>query len=222
MYGYLGYATLPFKNYGTSYVPSSIYAISNETTKEVLIIPLTIGCFNDLYKFINSNKVFGYTIKILPLSINYDYISDIYNIVTIFSNKERNINWVFPKRPKYYYSEQFEVLQIHDIKYESIESDESSISIEYIESGVEDLYDIVIRTNDFTKYFSLYMTDEKVQMCQENNYEIHMCGENSRHGGLCGLDIGHHSDIFIFNIHSSAGYDYLKTRYKVGYEYERW
>lgn len=222
MHGYLGYSTVPY-NISNSplYSPSSIYAFSDTNEKELFIIPLTIGCFREIYSFIHAKAILGFKVRILPLSINYDYFSDIYNIVTAFSNKGVDIKWMFPKRPKNYTSEQFELLQIHDNFY--VGEEDSSILVAYTESGVEDLYDIVIRTNEFTKVFSLFVTQEKLDTYLKDKYELNMCAEMSRHGGLCAMDIDStETEIQLFNFLSENCYYYLRTKFKVGYEYESW
>lgn len=223
MHGYLGYSVVPYSVSGTPlYSPSSIYAFSDTNEKEIFIIPLTIGCFHEMYKFIQQKAILGFKIRILPMSINYDYFSDIYNIVTVFINKGVDIKWMYPKRPKSYTSEQFELLQIHDSFY--VCEEDQSILIAYTESGTDDLYDIIVKTPEFSKVFSLYVTQDKLNMCQKDGYEMNMCGEMSRHGGLCAMDIEYKRgmNIQIFNILSEPAYYYLRTKFKVGYEHESW
>lgn len=223
MHGYLGYSAVPFNISGSILLssPSSIYAFSDTNEKEILIIPLTVGCFREMYKFIQEKAISGLKIKILPLSINYDYFTDIYNIVTVFSNKGVDIKWMYPKRPNIKSSEQFEVLQIHDNFY--VSEVDSSILVAYTESGIEDLYDIVIRNNEFTKVFSFYVTEAKLDTCLKDGYEMNMNAEMSRHGGLTAMDINNSKmNIQIFNLLSESSYYNLRTKFKVGYEYESW
>ena len=224
-HGYFGFKALPCELNTTS----SIYAIANETLSEVDIIPLTIGCFNDLYTKMKQFVPFGSKIRIFPMSIQYDYISDIYNAVTTLkrlhsmNNFDVDVMWVYPDEPPYY-SEEFETMHSKLSAYHN--EYDVNIKINFEQSGQKGLYDIRILTPDFAKYFSQYMTYEKIEMCDLMGYEIHMNGNESRHGGLCGIDISasipDNKKIRYFNIMNKDSLAYIRSKGQLGYDYERW
>ena len=219
--GYFGYRALPCELKSES----SIYAISDEGMAEVDIFPLTIGCFNDLYIRLQQFVLHKSKIRIFPMSIKYDYISDIYNAVTTIkrlystNDVEIDIIWLFPDNPPYY-SEEFDMMHVKALSH--FNEYEPDITITIMESGITDLYDIMIRTSDFTKVFSQYVTEEKLAEWTEAGYEIHMNGNESRHGGLCGIDIKPQKNVKYFNIYNKDSFLYFRTKGLLGYDNERW
>lgn len=219
--GYFGFKALP----GNLKSESSIYAIADENLGEVDIIPLTIGCFNDLYLRLQQFVPLGSKIRIFPMSINYDYISDIYNAVTTFkrlhkvNNFDVDIMWVFPTNPPYY-SEEFDLTHFKGSNHHNEACQEINITMEA--SGCTGLYDIVITTPEFVKVFTQYATEEKIAKYTELGYEIHMNGNESRHGGLCGIDIPGQKNLRYFNIMNKDSLNYFRAKGLLGYDYERW
>lgn len=223
-HGYFGFKAIPCELKSES----SIYAIADQTLAEVDIIPLTIGCFNDLYTRMKQFVPFGSKIRIFPMSIRYDYISDIYNAVTTLKRLHKvndfdvDVMWVYPDEPPYY-SEEFESTHNKNRVHHNVF--QRDIILDFIPSGKE-TYDIRISTPDFVKYFSQYMTEEKIMKCTANGYEIHMNGNESRHGGLCGIDLTtampDQSNIRYFNIMNKDSLSYIRSKGQLGYDYERW
>lgn len=205
---------------------SSIYCISDENSGELDIIILTIGTFADVYRLIKEAYCKYSKIRILPISIQYDYISDIYNIVTCAQNLYKNINitveWVFPTSAPYY-SEEFDMGLF---KTESFHNEaDPSISFSFVESGVTGLYDIIVYTPLTTKYFTLYCTEDKLLNLLEDTSinEIHMSGAASRHGGICGLSLPVKSEkIRLFNFETREELAHLSQLHHIGFVEERW
>lgn len=172
---------------------SSIYCISDPLSAEMDLIPLTIGAFPSLYHILSQHLVSGATARIFPLSIQFDYISDIINTVSTFNRmydmRENVVRWGFPVRPKEYSTEEFETRQDKGSAFSN--HFDSSIGIFYYKSSIANLYDIVIQTSEAKRYFTQYMTKEKLEMLLGDTSidEIHMCAAVARHGGLTGIDL---------------------------------
>lgn len=219
--GYIGYM-----KYAYNKKASSIYCVSDNHNGELDIILLSIGAFTDLYKLLKDSCNKYRIVRIIPLSIQYDYISDLYNAITvgrsIFDNSNTQIHWVFPHNAPYY-SEEFDIALFRTEHFYN-EAD-PSISFQFIESGIEGLYDIKIITEEAIKYFSLYYDENKIINLATDQFitEIHMSGASSRHGGFHGFSVPVITDkIRLFGFNSDAEVKYLANRFKIGYFEERW
>ena len=219
--GYVGIATYPNTTLKSL---NSIYCASDLENGEVIIIPLTIGCFHDIYSLITEIAVSCRRVRIVPLSMEFDYVSDIYNSVTVMKRKypEMDIRWIFPRAVPLY-SEEFEVLQINSSAYHN-EAD-PSLYIEFVETDVEELFDLKIYTPEVTKYFTMRCTQEKYDTIKNDNSinELHICGNESRHGGLCAIDlVEDNPKLRIFNLSNRDSLLYLRSKFFIGIDCERW
>ena len=219
--GYIGIATYPDTTIRSF---SSIYCASDFENGEIFIVPLTIGCFRDMYRLITEIAVACSRVRIIPLSMEYDYVSDIYNSVTVLKRKFPNmdIQWLFPRAVPYY-SEEFDALLTKGYAYHN--ECEPSLYVEFVNTDIEELFDIKIYTSSCTKYFTLRCTPEKYQSIigDDSINELHMCGNESRHGGLSGIDLGNpNPKIRLFNISNRDSLSYLRKRFKIGIDCERW
>lgn len=224
------YGTSEYPSMGMNRLSQSIYCISDELKGDVMVFPLTIGCFSDLYKVIEDCLYRGGNVKVIPMSIKYDYFSDIYNAVTtfnrIYSDLPQRVQWVFPAIPLEYTSEEFETSQIRCATL--CNSADSSIITTFYKSGIDDLYDIIVESNGYRRYFSQYMTMEKLNNLIDDNTidEIHMCGNESRHGGICAMNLTpnstRYSKVRLFNFSNIESIQYLSKNFIIGHLKERW
>lgn len=219
--GYIGIATYPDTTIRSL---SSIYCASDSENGEVIIVPLTIGCFYDMYRLITEIAVSYGRVRIVPLSMEYDYVSDIYNTVTVMKRKfpEMDIRWLFPRSVPYY-SEEFDALLTKGYSYHN-EAD-PSLYIEFVDTEIEELFDLKIYTPECTKYFTMRCTQEKYDIIKNDSSvnELHICGTESRHGGLCAIDLTESNDkLRLFNISNRDALLYLRERFSIGINCERW
>lgn len=219
--GYVGIATYPDTTLRSL---NSIYCASDSENGEVFIIPLTIGCFHDMYMLITEIAVSYSRVRIIPMSTEFDYISDIYNTVTVMKRKfpDMDIQWLFPRAVPYY-SEEFDALLTKGYAYRN-EAD-PSLYVEFVDTDMEELFDLKIYTPESTKYFTMRCTDEKYESISNDNSinELHICGNESRHGGLCGIALTEpNSKVRIFNISNRDSLLYLRQRFLIGIDCERW
>lgn len=219
--GYVGIATYPDTTLRSL---NSIYCASDSENGEVFIIPLTIGCFHDMYRLITEIAVACSRVRIIPLSTEYDYISDIYNSVTVMKRKfpDMDIQWLFPRAVPYY-SEEFDALLTKGYAYRN--EVDPSLYIEFVDTDVEELFDLKVYTPECTKYFTLRCTEDKYESIKNDNSinEFHICGSESRHGGLCGIDLTELNDkLRLFNISNRDSLLYLRQKFSIGIDCERW
>lgn len=232
-YGYFGLSSYPHSNPNRNNL--SIYCASDALKGELFVIPLTIGFFYSMYQVLSPQIYNGGVVKMLPLSIEFDYISDLINSISTFNRlyKMENrpvVRWGFPKAPNHYTTEEFETAQERGVVFAN--QFNSGLTVTYYDSGVVNLYDVILQTEKRKKYFSLHMTEDKLSMLLSDTTvdEIHMCGGNSRHGGICGLDLNikdmikknGYDKIRFFNFDSPAQLSYFMANWKDMIPVERW
>lgn len=224
--GYTGYSTYGLDD---KHRPS-VYCITDVYGLTLTMIPLTVGTFSTMASVIEAG-INSYTkIRILPISIEYDYFSDIYNTITfaqkMFKDTPTDIKWIFPKGAPYH-SEEFDAA-LYRSNIWQFEGD-TSINFTFIPKIEDKLYDIRMYTLDGSKHFmSKCSVEELSEMSHDFEIdEIHISGTENRHGGICAIDISDSNEIDIsklrlYNIYNDATLKYLRKKYYIGYDKERW
>lgn len=135
----------------------TMYLVCDKMKSEADLILLMPGSFLHAYTILKDLGVVN--VRIFTPSLRPEFISDVFNLYMAFKSF-LNIKWVFPELP-FYEHVTFEDGQIRKANY--INQKDSSISISYIKNeNVEDVYDIVVRDGKVSRYFSQYLTAEKL------------------------------------------------------------
>jgi len=135
----------------------TMYLVCDKMKSEADLILLMPGTFLHAYTILKELGVI--TVRIFTPSLRPEFISDVFNLYTAFRSF-MNIKWVFPDAP-FYRHDTFEAGQIKSFNH--INKYDSSISISYIKNeNVDDVYDIVVRDNERTRYFSQHLTPDKL------------------------------------------------------------
>lgn len=181
--GYIGKFQQPILNY-ESQTPT-MFVLADDSCNELDLVLLTPGTFPwsyDIIKRINPKSV-----RLFVPTIREEFISDIFNLFTALSALIPTVKWVFPDKVSH---STFYNGQIVSMSY--INEHNSNLSITYIENeNVENVYDLVVKNDNGTHYFSQHLTKEKLdKLFDEYNIDyIHITTSNSIYGGLTYLDI---------------------------------
>lgn len=182
-YGYIGIMKPPIQDRANS--ASTIYCVTDSKCGELIIIPLVPGFFDDAYK-VAKNAKYQRVIICVP-SADVLFISDLFNLIMAL-NGVKPIYWVYPDKLSISTSVEFELAQLTSMTYKN--NFDSAISIEYIQSNVNDssrkYYDIIIRNGTITVYLCQYATETKLTEIYsiDSVNEIHVPYSSSLYGGL--------------------------------------
>lgn len=180
--GYIGNFKQPLQK-PESYRPT-MYAISDNMRNELSLILLTPGTYLYAHKYIE--RFNPQSVKLFTPTVRFEMISDIFNLFMTWKDNIP-INWVFPEITNYY-----------DFDNGLLKSDtymnpyDSTLAIAYIKNeNVEDVYDIIVYDNDSMRYFSQYLTIEKLYSLYDDISctTIEIPYRSTMYGGLNYLDI---------------------------------
>lgn len=158
----------------------SMFAVSDAENCELCLIILTPGAFCHAYNFIK--RVDARSVKLFFPTLRPEFISDIMNLYASIKDT-KPVKWAFPEKYNHYsFSMGHEKCGVY------IHPVDPVISIEYIKNDkVDRLYDILVKCEEGTHYFSLHMTDEKCTelfYCRQCTF-IHVAKSLPVYGGMC-------------------------------------
>lgn len=179
--GYVGLFRQPIQRPTEDKV--TMFAVSDSVNTELDLILLSPGAFLDAYRFIKQFNACYY--RIFVPSLRYEYISDFLNLYMSLKNIYP-IKWVFPDEFDHY---DFSKGQIKTSTY--INENDSSISISYVKTEIDGLYDIIVRNADSVHYFCQYLTESRAkQLFRDRSYTyIHIPVSSTIYGGLSYLQV---------------------------------
>lgn len=205
--GYTGIFKQPIQD-TASYGPT-VYCVADPTKKEVCIIPLVPGFYQDVYRY--ASLVTNEEVTIFIPSLDILFISDMFNLIMNLRNVKKSLRWVFPDRPEI--SSSIEFLNLQNVASSYDHTVDSRLSIEYIkDTYIPDrtVYDIIVRDGTKTIYLTSYMTAEKAKALNDNiaYTEIHVPFSSTLYGGLSYIDIvkldGPYRKKFVINCFTSV------------------
>lgn len=219
MDGYIG-----LLQYGADFskISPSVYVASGEGCIELFIIVLTPPTPQELRKLAENIK-YPY-VKIFAPTIDACFISDIFNSFNKTKNKlygnvgiEKNTKLIFPEDIQIPTSIGF----LDNVEKEStwINVEDVSLTIRYIDSKnpyKTGCYDIVLSTDDNSKYFASYMDVAKLEsflLEYSDTMELHLPFSTTLYGGMTYLDVMEHvsaKDKKRIIAHSFTDYNFFK------------
>ena len=151
--GYIGNFKQPLQK-PEAYRPT-MYALSDHMRNELALILLTPGTYLYAHKYIE--RFNPRSVKLFSPSIRLEMVSDIFNLYMSWKDIIP-INWVFPINADHY---DFDNGLIKSETY--LNSVDSTLAISYVQNeNVEDVYDIIVYDNESVRYFSQYLTSERL------------------------------------------------------------
>lgn len=176
-YGFIGYLKQPLQ------VPNvdrpTMFMASDPMKNELDLVLLTPGTFLHAYKYILAFK--PKQLKLFIPSFGPEFISDIFNLYMLLKDMIPT-KCVFPDRIGH--SEFDDGLIISDVY---VNPYSTSISFRYEQNQhTDDVYDILVNTEDESNYFSMFMTKEIAKSLYDNiniNY-INLPMTSTLYGGL--------------------------------------
>lgn len=157
----------------------SMYIATDGLKQELDLILLTPGTFLHAYKYIASfNAV---CVRLFFPTLRPEFISDVFNLYMLLKDKVA-IKWVFPD---IYDHVSFSEGEIKTSSYQNQFSSDTTIT--YIENTeIEGVYDIIVRTQMGTNYFSFYLDEKGARkLCNNSEYTlIHVPKSSTLYGGL--------------------------------------
>ena len=199
---YIGVMKQPIQLPDT-YNPTMYIAVDHRM-EELCLILLTPCCFLHAHRAIqwmNTQRV-----RLFSPSLRPEWISDIFNLYMTERTK-MDILTVYPKK---FHHDDFTKGQL--VQDEYVNGADHDIRIRYIENpNVDDAYDIKVSNAKGYRYFSQYLTEEKLDALYEDSgcLEIHVPYTSTMYGGLNYLTSGkiHHKYWNKLQAHSFASID---------------
>lgn len=157
---------------------ATMFAISDELNMELDLILLTPGAFLDAYHFIRQFNACYY--RIFVPTLRYEFISDFMNLYMCVKNIYP-IKWVFPEEIDHY---EFAKGQIKTDTH--INEKNPKLSITYVKTVIDGVYDIIVRNEDGVHYFCQYLTESTARnLFRNREYTyIHVPASSTVYGGL--------------------------------------
>lgn len=162
---------------------ATMFAVSDELNMELDLILLTPGAFLDAYHFIRQFNACYY--RIFVPTLRYEFISDFINLYMSLKNIYP-IKWVFPDEIDHY---DFSKGQIKTNTY--INENNPRLSISYVPTELDGVYDIIVRNIDGVHYFCQYLTESCArELFRDREYTyIHIPVSSTVYGGLTYLQV---------------------------------
>lgn len=186
--GYIGRRATPFLPttvYDTNFAAN--YCISDYDHKELNIILLQPGCFQDIYSV--ASRPMYLQVNIFAPSIDAFFVSDICLLATSLFNMKK-VHIIHPIMPKWPINNVVQRCFIKNDHYSSIY--DRKISIEYapIEPKMG-FFNFFIRDGEKTRMISSFLNDEIIAKTMKiyDLDEIHLPFKKSLYGGLTATDI---------------------------------
>ncbi len=167
---------------------STIYCITDRMKDRLIMIILTPSAFIDAY---NISKRLTYTeIYYVVPSLDVLFVSDLFNIFMKIKTLKPYAKWIFPEKPDFQTSVEFELNQIvaDHFMYDGYNDYNFNVSLEFILSQDEGrkFYDILLNDGKKSIYFSQYMDADKLEKLYDDDTidEIHIPYSSTLYGGL--------------------------------------
>mgnify|MGYP006916043025 CR=1 FL=1 len=157
----------------------SMFALADSLKTELDLILLTPGTFLHAYRFIlrfNPKKVCIFVPSMRP-----EFISDVFNLYMRMRGII-DISWVFPKEFPHF---DFSKGQIKTDVY--VNSFNQALTVTYLKNEeVSNVYDIAVRSQGGTHYFSFCLTESKLKSLYRSKKTtvIHIPKSSTLYGGL--------------------------------------
>lgn len=168
---------------------STLYCVTDNSKSKLIMILLSPSAFRDAYK-ISKNISYKEIYFIVP-SMDIVFGSDLFNLYMKLRELKPYIKWVFPDKPEFPTSDEFEIGQIITDRflYDDFYEYELNLSLEFILSNKSDkvFYDILLTTDTKTIYFSQFNTIDKLNNLYDNITfidEFHTAYSTTIYGGL--------------------------------------
>lgn len=157
----------------------TMFVVADSLKHQLCLILLTPCTYAHAYRFIQHSNV--KSVRLFVPSLRPEFISDVLNLYVNLKDKVP-IKWVFPERFNYYtFSLGQERTEVYFHPYNP------QLSIEYIQNpNVDHVYDILVKSQNGTHYFSMYMTEQRFKelyYCREYT-QIHLPKSSTIYGGM--------------------------------------
>lgn len=161
----------------------TMFMMADSLKTELDLIILNPESYLHAYKFIIQYR--PKRVRLFFPSLRMDFISDAYNLYHDLLSKI-DVKVVFPKPTGNVF---FDYGCINTDTY--VNEFNSRINVRYIpNNNLDDIYDIVVNTDDSSNYFVSFLTREMVdEFIKNRDYTIHLPYSSSMYGGLTYVDL---------------------------------
>lgn len=209
----------------------TMYGLTDSTRSTLVLIMLTPECFNDAYT-ICKRISYKHIILIVP-ALDALFISGIFNLYMLLRKSKTSVHWVFPDKPAFLTSVEFEDAQIQTNIFnpstatrikKRVFDPGFNATIEFVEShpGGRVFYDIIVQDGEKIRYLAQYMDEEKMFILfnLKSQDEIHIAFSSTLYGGanyhdLVGIDYAYHPYLRVHSFVNELEYKYCAEMNRV-------